>query len=92
MPHSPCLIGTIPDDMAQNYEKVIWSMNYIMQEDARRRFVYGFTIENVSMRLWFCSRSEVLVTKDFNFMKVRWSPLRFYFQGAEVSSGLQHSC
>ncbi|GJE95061.1 hypothetical protein PsYK624_112400 [Phanerochaete sordida] len=59
------------DDSAEkldNYKKILRSMAYIMQEDARRRFVIGFTIENVSMRLWFLSRSEVLATAEFNFM------------------------
>ncbi|GJE95037.1 hypothetical protein PsYK624_112160 [Phanerochaete sordida] len=59
------------DDRLDNYEKILWSMCYIMQEDARRRFVFGFTIENVSMRLWFLSRSEVLVSEAFNFMTER---------------------
>ncbi|EKM53940.1 uncharacterized protein PHACADRAFT_209774, partial [Phanerochaete carnosa HHB-10118-sp] len=54
-----------------NYEKVLWSMHWIMQEDARRRFVFGFTIANTSMRMWFCSRSEVLVSEEFDIMANR---------------------
>lgn len=45
-------------------------MNWIMQEDATRRFVFGFTIANTAMRLWFASRSEVLVSAEFDFMTV----------------------
>ncbi|GJE95048.1 hypothetical protein PsYK624_112270 [Phanerochaete sordida] len=51
-----------------NYEKVLWSMNWIMQEDARRRFVFGFTISNTTMRLWYASRSEILVSEEFDIM------------------------
>lgn len=46
-------------------------MNHLMREDARRRFVIGFTIENVEMRLWYCSRSDVFVSKPFNWQDVR---------------------
>ena len=41
-----------------------------MQEDPRRRFVYAFTIENTTMRVWLCDRSEVLVSEPFDFMRV----------------------
>jgi hypothetical protein len=42
-----------------------------MREDPRRRFVFGLTIENTTVRLWFCSRSDALVSLPFNFVKVR---------------------
>ena len=51
--------------------KIIWSMTHIMQEDARRRFVIAFTIENTDMRLWLATRSEVLVSLPFNWIEVR---------------------
>lgn len=46
-------------------------MNHIMREDARRRFVIGFTIEDVYMRLWYCSRSDVFASEQFNWQVVR---------------------
>ena len=45
-------------------------MNRLMREDPRRRFVIGFTIEDVSMRFWYCSRSDVLVSEEFNWQEV----------------------
>ncbi|KAI0744376.1 hypothetical protein BC629DRAFT_1299031, partial [Irpex lacteus] len=46
-------------------------MYQIMLEDPRRRFVYGFTIENTMMRIWMGNRTEVLVSEPFNFITVR---------------------
>ena len=45
-------------------------MSRCMQEDPRRRFVLGFTSENSSMKLWFCDRSQVIVSEPFNFITV----------------------
>ena len=45
-------------------------MYQVMHEDARRRFVYAFTIENTTMRLWFASRSDIIVSDPFNFITV----------------------
>ncbi len=56
---------------AQNAEKVSWSMRNCMRHDARRRFIFGFTIENTNMRLWFCDRSQVVICKPFDFITVR---------------------
>lgn len=55
----------------QNNAKVTASMAKCLREDPRRRFVYGFTIENTSMRLWFCDRAQLLVSEPFNFILVR---------------------
>ncbi|GJE95060.1 hypothetical protein PsYK624_112390 [Phanerochaete sordida] len=54
-------------DTNDNNTKILWSMHHIMRDDASRRFVLGFTIENRSMRWWYCSRSEVFVTKEIDF-------------------------
>ncbi|EED84040.1 predicted protein [Postia placenta Mad-698-R] len=48
------------DDLWQDVRKVIWSMHHCMREDARRRFTYGLTVENRTMRMWFGSRTELL--------------------------------
>lgn len=57
-------------EWTQNRVKILWSMNHLMRDDPRRRFVLGFTIEDVDMRLWFCSRSDVFASQSFDFMKV----------------------
>lgn len=45
-------------------------MHYILQEDERRRFTLGFTIEQDSMRLWYANRSTIFVSEAFNFISV----------------------
>lgn len=56
-------------------------MNHLMREDARRRFVIGFTIEDVNMRLWYCSRSDVFVSETLDWQKVRGvNPIRCVHQ------------
>ena len=54
--------------------KIIWSMNHVMREDVRRRFTFGYTMENTQMRLWFASRSDILVSEPFNFIVVSDRP------------------
>ena len=59
--------GTIDQDS----KKVLWNMHQTLREDPCRRFTYGFTIENRTMRIWFCSRAEILVSRPFDFIAVR---------------------
>ncbi|KAI0924857.1 hypothetical protein AcV7_007226 [Taiwanofungus camphoratus] len=55
------------DDRNDNVRKIVWGMHHCMRNDPRRRFTIGLTIEDMDTRLWFCSRSETLVTDPFNF-------------------------
>ena len=59
-------------------------MTHIMQEDARRRFVIAFTIENTQMRFWLASRSEVLVSLPYNWITVRHTFLHQPFSAYHV--------
>ena len=54
----------------QNIRKIVWGMAQAMKDDVRRRFCFGFTIENVNMTLWFCSRSLLVATPSFDFGQV----------------------
>ncbi|KAI0954296.1 hypothetical protein AcV7_007565 [Taiwanofungus camphoratus] len=54
-------------DRNDNVRKIVWGMHHCMRNDPRRRFTMGLTIEDTDTRLWFCSRSETLVTERFNF-------------------------
>ena len=45
-------------------------MYHTLREDARRRFTYGFTIENCTMRIWFGGRADIFVSTPFDFMVV----------------------
>ncbi|KAJ3545075.1 hypothetical protein NM688_g5671 [Phlebia brevispora] len=56
------------DTVRDNIKKIVWSMTQIMRDDARRRACFGFTIENVTMRLWFGSRQVLYVSPVFNFI------------------------
>lgn len=62
------------DDIDQDSKKVLWNMHQTLRDDPRRRFTFGFTIENRTMRIWFCSRAEILVSQPFDFIAVS-SPL-----------------
>ncbi|GJE95867.1 fungal protein kinase domain-containing protein [Phanerochaete sordida] len=66
-----------PSEADKNRKQMLWQLAYIMREDPRRRFVHGFTIEDNEMRLWFCSRSNAIVSKPFDFMKDRHSTVLF---------------
>ncbi|THH04287.1 hypothetical protein EW145_g5639 [Phellinidium pouzarii] len=51
-----------------NVSKQVYSMQHMMTIDPCRRFVFGITIENTKMRLWFSCRATILVSKSFNFI------------------------
>lgn len=66
------------DDCVQNAKKVLWSLAHIMNHDPCRRFVFGFTIENLWLRVWFCDRAGFLVSDLVNITeKVRSSVSRY---------------
>ncbi|EKM48776.1 uncharacterized protein PHACADRAFT_132196 [Phanerochaete carnosa HHB-10118-sp] len=58
--------GDDVSDLNANASQILWSLTHAMREDARRRFVFGFTIENTRMRLWFASRQVVLASYPEN--------------------------
>ncbi|GJE97362.1 hypothetical protein PsYK624_135780 [Phanerochaete sordida] len=72
-------------DVNDSATQMLWSLTHIMREDARRRFVIGFSIENTRMRLWFMSRSDIFVSfpeHDFTtaidrlvsfFIRIMWA-------------------
>lgn len=42
-----------------------------MCKDPRRRFIIGMTVEDAKLRIWFCNRSELLVSEAVSIMEVR---------------------
>ena len=52
-------------------KKVCSNMSQVMRDDPARRFTYGITIESYNMRFWYCDRSEILVSEQFDLMQVR---------------------
>lgn len=54
----------------QNIQKLSESLTNCMQMDPCRRFVFAFTAEDATMRLWYCDRMHMLVTEPFDFINV----------------------
>lgn len=46
-------------------------MSHTLREDPCRRFTFGFTTDNGSMRIWYGSRADVFVSTAFDIMNVR---------------------
>ncbi|KAI0345493.1 hypothetical protein BDW22DRAFT_1352969 [Trametopsis cervina] len=65
-------------DLNDNITKLLWSFGHLMREDPGRRFVVGYTIEDTDMRLWFGSRSEILVSEEFDFIEDYESLVHFF--------------
>ncbi|KAJ3557294.1 hypothetical protein NM688_g1548 [Phlebia brevispora] len=55
-------------DQEDNVIKVTSSMHNCLRRDPCRRSTLGFTIENTTMRLWYCDRSEIVCSEPFNFI------------------------
>ncbi|KAI0093394.1 hypothetical protein BDY19DRAFT_990038 [Irpex rosettiformis] len=66
------------EDLQGDISKICRDMHQIMREDPRRRFVFGFTIENTRMRIWMASRSQVVVSRPFNFITDHKKFLHFF--------------
>ncbi|QRW08729.1 kinase domain protein [Ceratobasidium sp. AG-Ba] len=49
-----------------NHSKVQWSMHHTMRNDPRRRFVFGLTVSDTKMRLWFNDRCGVVSSTEFD--------------------------
>jgi hypothetical protein len=41
-----------------------------MAVDARRRFIFGITIDNTSLRLWYANRSMLVPSAPLDIIKV----------------------
>ncbi|KAI0685242.1 hypothetical protein BC835DRAFT_1457931, partial [Cytidiella melzeri] len=70
------------DTLQDDVNKICWNMYQVMQEDARRRFVFAFTIENTQMRVWMANRSDVLVSQPFNFIEDHEKFVHFFLSQA----------
>ncbi|KAF7790445.1 hypothetical protein EIP86_001400 [Pleurotus ostreatoroseus] len=62
-----------------NSYKVVHSMSSCMNRDPRRRFTFGYTIENATMRLWYYDRSQIVVSEPFNFITQDREPMIYFF-------------
>jgi hypothetical protein len=63
-------------------------MKHIMAVDACRRFIFGITIENTSLALWYANRSMLVGSKPLNIIKVvKLSLLVFHLSSASIGQG-----
>ncbi|KAJ3552850.1 hypothetical protein NM688_g3932 [Phlebia brevispora] len=56
-------------DAESNILKITRCMTHCIQRNPYRRFVHGFTVEDSTMRLWYCDRARILASEPFNFIK-----------------------
>ncbi|KXN88722.1 Cyclin-dependent kinase 8 [Leucoagaricus sp. SymC.cos] len=56
-------------DYVDNRQKLVSAVNYVMNEDPRRIFMFGITIEKTTMSLWYFSRSHSTKSTEFDFAK-----------------------
>jgi hypothetical protein len=61
-------------------------MQHLMGGDARRRFIFGITIENTSLRLWYANRSMLVSSTPLDIVEVETTSL-FVFQLLSTSIG-----
>ncbi|KAI5895316.1 uncharacterized protein SCHCODRAFT_02536198 [Schizophyllum commune H4-8] len=52
-----------------NYQEIVWNMHQTMRSDYTRRFVFGVTIHNTSVRLWHMNRELFIVSNSFDMYK-----------------------
>ncbi|EKM75053.1 hypothetical protein AGABI1DRAFT_132590 [Agaricus bisporus var. burnettii JB137-S8] len=50
----------------QNYEKLVSAANHVMNDDPCRMWMYGITIENTKMSVWYFSRSHSVKSETFD--------------------------
>ncbi|KAF7762407.1 hypothetical protein Agabi119p4_9000 [Agaricus bisporus var. burnettii] len=56
-------------DRIQNRHQLVADASQILNNDPRRTWMYGFTIENTMMSIWYFSRSHTVVSTPFDFTK-----------------------
>jgi hypothetical protein len=61
-------------------------MQHIMAVDARRRFIFGITIDNSTLKLWHANRSMLVSSAPLDIAKVVNTSL-FVFQLSSRSVG-----
>ena len=59
-----------PTIRSQDTSKVLYAMRHMMVVDARRRFLFGLTIENTSLTLWYTNRSMLVSSVPLDISQV----------------------
>ncbi|XP_006457559.1 hypothetical protein AGABI2DRAFT_123416 [Agaricus bisporus var. bisporus H97] len=66
MSHTPL---TRSRSSLQNHKKLVSAANHVMNGDPCRMWMYGITIENTKMSVWYFSRSHSIKSETFDFTK-----------------------
>ncbi|KAI5891275.1 uncharacterized protein SCHCODRAFT_02505559 [Schizophyllum commune H4-8] len=56
-------------NVQDNNLKVIWDLHQTMRMDPRRRFTFGMTFADTTVRLWHYNREVLVVSEAFDFNK-----------------------
>ncbi|GJE89550.1 hypothetical protein PsYK624_056530 [Phanerochaete sordida] len=56
-------------DRVDNFNKILWDLSIVMREDPCRRAAWGFTIENTTVHLWYCDRSQIISSTGFDLFE-----------------------
>lgn len=67
---SGCLRSVSNLGLVQDLEKALGHIHQVNREDARRRRLFAFTIEDRMMRLWYADHSAIAVSRVFDFFSV----------------------
>ena len=71
---------------SQDTSKVLYVMRHMMAVDARRRFIFGLTIEDTCLRLWYANHSMLVSSVPLNNAQVATTSL-IVFQHLSTSIG-----
>ncbi|XP_006460414.1 hypothetical protein AGABI2DRAFT_117365 [Agaricus bisporus var. bisporus H97] len=61
--------GDTPEKIYKKRQRLVSATNHIMNDDPRRNWTYGITIESTNMSLWYFSRSYSMKSASFDFTK-----------------------
>ncbi|KAF8870816.1 hypothetical protein BD779DRAFT_509185 [Infundibulicybe gibba] len=56
-------------DVYDNRKKILSASNHIINDDIRRMFTFGITVEGDEMSVWYFSRSHSVKSTPFNFIQ-----------------------
>ncbi|KAG9011453.1 hypothetical protein FRB90_007242 [Tulasnella sp. 427] len=64
----PCEFKSVLSKRYENRRQLLGSVSFCMNDDPRRMYMYGITIEDTTMAIWYFSRSHSVKSPDFNFI------------------------
>ncbi|KAG8948429.1 hypothetical protein FRC04_009799 [Tulasnella sp. 424] len=65
----PCEYKLKTKDAVQNRAQLLSAATFCMNDDPRRMHIYGITVEDSTMAVWYFSRSHSVKSPDFDFVE-----------------------